>query len=326
LSDRIIPAGEPAVWTPNPLLSGKRQTQTPHFLRTQWDEATARSFGPWRVAEPVEPTSTQTVTALQAEPQEAELPEAEDTASAAAAQENPAPPAEPQNAWSDAAIAALREQAFLLGVQEGQRQAQEQWEAEKQKEGEILRHLGIELRSLQQDPQRFFEPLKRLSLHIAEQWVRGELQVSGRAVEQMVRQCLEQLEPAGQKVHVELNPADLARLKALGDEATHNMELQADAQLREGSVRVRVNESVVQDLIEHRLEAMARKLLKDPESWLQQSALLHPEKFTDVDEQETLRKWTRRTIEVEDAPARTAHTDEAPRTDNGSQEPPAEDL
>ncbi len=304
MSDQHPSTGERPAWSPDPLLSGRGRGQTPNFLRTQWDEATARSFGPWRVAEPVEPTSAQTATALLPESAALTAPEAEDPGTLT--EHAPEPPPEPQNAWSDAAIAALREQAHEQGVQEGIRQAREQWEAERHKEKELLRHLGIELRSLQQDPQRFFEPLKRLSLHIAEQWVRGELQVSGRVVEQLVRQCLEQLEPAGHTVHVELHPDDLERLKALGDEVNAHLQLQADPQLRPGSVRVRVNETIVQDLIEHRLEAMARKLLKEPDAWLRQSGLMHPEKITPVDDQEALRQWTRRTAEVEDATVKHA--------------------
>ena len=41
-------------WSSDPLLS--KSPQTPHFLRTQWDEASAQSFGPWRVAPKAEPT------------------------------------------------------------------------------------------------------------------------------------------------------------------------------------------------------------------------------------------------------------------------------
>lgn len=318
MSDPTLPAEQPAVWTANPLLSGKGKVQTPHFLRTQWDEATARSFGPWRVAEAVEPTNAQTLTALASEPAETVDAPVDVVDTDVLAQEAETPQA--QNTLSDATLLALREQAFQegleQGIEEGMRQAREQWEAERHKESEVLRHLGIELRGLQQDPQRFFEPLKRLSLHIAEQWVRGELQVSGRVVDQLVRQCLQQLEPAGQKVHVELNPADMARLQALGQEACADLELHADAQLREGSVRVRINESVVQDLIEHRLEPMARKLLKEPDAWLQQSTLLHPEKITAVDDQEAMRKWTRRTQEIEDVDAKPPEAEpQAPAPD-----------
>ena len=325
MSDPTLPQAQPATWTPNPLLSGRGRGQTPNFLRTQWDEATARSFGPWRVADPVEPTHAQTLTALP--PETPAAPDLPAEATPADVPEDTPVVTEPQNSLSDAAIQALREQAFQEGIQhglqEGLRQAKAQWEAERLKEKEVVRHLGIELHSLQQDPQRFFEPLKRLSLHIAEQWVRGELQVSGRVIDQLIRQCLQQLEPAGQKVHVDLHPADLERLQALGEEAHAQLQLQADSQLREGSVRVRVNESVVQDLIEHRLETMARKLLKEPDAWLQQSRLLHPEKIQEVDEQEALRKWTRRTQEVEDIAHRAAAPEHDHEPTASAAQPPA---
>lgn len=300
-------------WNPDPLLSARGKV--PHFLRTQWDEATARSFGPWRVAAPVDPTDAQTVTALPPELPDHTVQTAEQADAPAV---DSLPSAEPPNTWSDSAMAAMREQARQQGIAEGLQQAREEWEAERHKEKEVLRHLGIELRSLQQDPQRFFEPLKRLALHIAEQWVRGELQVSGRVVEQLVRQCLAELDPNGQKVQVELSPDDLQRLKALGEEACAGLELQADPQLRDGSVRVRINESVVQDLIEHRLEAMARQLLKEPDAWLQQSALLHPSQAVPVDESDSLRQWPRRTVDVEDATPKSA----APQ----DQRPPSEDA
>ena len=300
-------------WNADPLLSAPGKV--PHFLRTQWDEATARSFGPWRVAGPVDPADAQTVSALQPDAPEVPVHAQEREPHAPDA----LPAAEPSgNTLSDSAVAALREQARQQGIQEGLQQAREQWEAERQKEKEVLRHLGIELRSLQQDPQRFFEPLKRLALHIAEQWVRGELQVSGQVIEQLVRQCLSELDANGQKVLVELSPDDLERFKKLGEEAWADLELHADPQLRDGSVRVRINESVVQDLIEHRLEAMARQLLKQPDAWLQQSALLHPSKAVPVEEPDSMRQWTRQTVDVEDATPKSA----APQ----NQQPPSEDA
>ena len=298
MSDLHTPPARPPVWSPDPLLASR--AQVPHFLRTKWDEGTARSFGPWRVTAPPEPTSGQSAQALAQDPLVSEetthvVPLAEETPAAS----EPAPD-DNASAWSESAIAALKQEAWNQGLQQGLQQAREEQEQARHKEGEILRHLGIELRSLQQDPQRFFEPLKRLALHIAEQWVRGELQVSGRAIEQLVRQCLDQLDPAGEKVHVDLNPADLERLQALGEQATADLLLQADAQLREGSVRVRLNESVVQDLIEHRVETMARKLLQQPDAWLQHSALLHPDKASPV-EAPAMRSWTREAPEVLDA-------------------------
>lgn len=300
MSEPIRPA--PAAWRSDPLLSGR--AQVPQFLRTQWDEAHARQFGPWRVAAALDPASGQSVGAFtpqapstDPEPVPAPLPTSEPTEDAMTTEPSAG------SAWSDQAIAALKEDAWAQGLAQGLQQARQEHEAARQKEGEILRHLGIELRSLQQSPQRFFEPLKRLALHIAEQWVRGELHLSGQVVDQLIRQCLEQLDPAGEKVHVDLHPADLQRLQALGESATADLELHADAQLREGSVRVRVNDSVVQDLIEHRLETMARKLLQSPEAWLQHSALLHPDRATPLPDSPSRRPWAQTRTEVQDVNA-----------------------
>ena len=110
----------------------------------------------------------------------------------------------------------------------------------------------------------------------------------------------------------------MQRLKALGEDACADLELHADPQLRDGSVRVRINESVVQDLIEHRLEAMARQLLQEPDAWLQQSALLHPSQAVPLDDTDSLRQWPRRTVDVEDALPKPAPQQDEP--------PPAEDA
>lgn len=315
MSEARTPRESAPVWNPDPLLASR--AQVPHFLRTQWDEATARSFGPWRVAAPVDPAAAQTVTAFATEASENNAVATTPPMAEPEAAQAESPTAPTGSAWSEAAIAALKQEAFQQGLEQGLQRAREEHEAARHKEGEVLRHLGIELRSLQQDPQRFFEPLKRLALHIAEQWVRGELQISGQAIDQLIRQCLEQLDPAGEKVHVELNPADLERLQKLGKEATADLLLQADPQLREGSVRVRLNESAVQDLIEHRLEVMARKLLQKPESWLQHSTLLHPDKVAPM-EAPPSRNWSRSTMEVHDAQVK-----EVPLSDEGAADPGA---
>ncbi len=234
---------KPAPWSPNPLLNSK--AEAPRFLRTQWDEATARSFGPWRVADKAEPTEGLLTEAAETDANEAttEVP-----ANATAAQEA-APTAEPESPWTEAALAQLRDEAYQRGLLEGQALVRSEFENERSKERELMRHLGIELRSISQDPQRFFEPLKRLSLHLAEQLVRAELQLSGQAIHNLIQQCIQQLDHAVEPVHVSVNPEDLQRLTAMGESVTKHMQLEADALLRPGSVRVRVQDSVVQDLI-----------------------------------------------------------------------------
>lgn len=298
----------PQAWQADPLLSVR--PQSPHFVRTHWDQKSAQSFGPWRLAEMAEPTDS-----LQSPPPDL-IRVGSQTPSPTTAREDSAQLPETGNAdtasASPAELEAVRSEAFAQGLAQGLAQGQEEGrtaalaelQAERQREGELLRHLGIELRSLGQDPERFFEPLRRLALHLAEQLVRGELQISGKAIERLVQQCLQQIEHPQSAVEVQLHPEDLERLQALGPAAIEGLQLQADANLRPGSVRVRVQDTVVQDLIEHRLEPLVRRLLAEPDAWLQRSALVGKLAAEALPEDAPRRQWSQQVVDVQDADPR----------------------
>jgi flagellar biosynthesis/type III secretory pathway protein FliH len=211
-----------------------------------------------------------------------------------------------------AALAAAREQAYAqghaegtaAGVQEGQSLGHAQGLAEGVSQGveqanaqaadalahalaaqkteltevlqeqlALLGQVHDKLRAFSNDPQALFEPVKRLALHISEQLVLAELTISGQAIERLVQRCLDEIDLHGQSaVTVELNPQDKARLDDLGAEVIKQMQLQAVPGLHPGSVRLVVNDSQIEDLIEHRLQAMANRLLNQPELWREQSA------------------------------------------------------
>jgi flagellar biosynthesis/type III secretory pathway protein FliH len=290
---------KPAPWSPNPLLNSK--AEAPRFLRTQWDEASARSFGPWRVAEKAEPTEGLMTEAAVLAASEAASEAQDDVASSEAL----AAVAVSESPWTEAALEQLRDEAYQKGLLDGQAQVRADFETERSKERELMRHLGIELRSISQDPQRFFEPLKRLSLHLAEQLVRAELQLSGQAIHNLIQQCIQQLDHVVEPVHVSVNPEDLQRLSAMGESVTKHMQLEADAQLRPGSVRVRAQDSVVQDLIETRLEPLARRLLAQPEQWMQQSSLVK-DRAEALPADAPVRDWHRQVVDVEDTEIKPA--------------------
>jgi flagellar biosynthesis/type III secretory pathway protein FliH len=303
----------PPVWSGNSLLNSP--VQVPHFLRTSWDEASAPSFGPWRLADNFEPTEVSTTewpgmdTLLYVTDQETDntvdlAPDDEEGHKQAdeadgVTSEAIAPTAQAPSPWTEAALEALRDEAYQHGLREGQAKEREERAAERSKERDLLAHLGLELRSLSQDPQRFFEPLKRLSLHLAEQLVRAELQISGQAVHNLVQACIQQLDHAVEPVQVSLNPEDLLRLKQLGKSVTDHMQLEADPLLRPGSVRVRVQDSLVQDLIENRLEPLARRLLAQPDAWMQQSSLVK-DRAEALPAETPSRDWSRQVLDLED--------------------------
>lgn len=140
----------------------------------------------------------------------------------------------------------------------------------------LMQDIQTAIDSLKQDPQDLHEPLKRLALHLAEQLTLTELSLSSQSIEALVTRCIETLD-IGQSspIVVELNPSDMAILQSRTQdtgEESHSWRLQADTTLLPGSVRVRANDAVVTDLVEHRLESLAQSLLRSANSWQTQSA------------------------------------------------------
>jgi len=268
-----LAAGPSAQWVPSPLLL--TPAQTPRFLRAPWDAAKADAFGPWRVTAAVDPA----LPLEQDTPLALDAPQAPDAVPEPQAQD--APPAVPVGP-SPEQVQAIEAAAHARGVEEGRAQVHADFEADRAREAELVRHLVLELRALKEDGGRFFEPLRRLALAIAEQLVRGELRASGDAIEQIVRQSLATLDESSPDVVVELQPEDLAALEALKPAFLEGLKLQPERSLHRGSVRLRLDDTVVEDLIEHRLEAIAQRLLAQPPASMAGSALLRESFATDV--------------------------------------------
>lgn len=191
---------------------------------------------------------------------------------------------------TEEALAQGIEQGKAEGLAEGLEQGQERGKAEGLAEGEakvraelvdemaaqrvVFENVSNELGALMADPKKFFEPLKRLALHIAEQVVVGELQTSSQGMERLVQRCLDELDhPVHGAVVLELNPEDKARLQEHGGDFIKGMRLEAVPEMQMGSVRVFANDTVVEDLVEHRLEGLAKALLVDVEAWREKSPL-----------------------------------------------------
>ena len=198
-------------------------------------------------------------------------------------------------ALTEEALEAERKTAYAEGLAEGQRQVRQEWNDEKQKTRtsteSIMTELDAAVRLLIDTPERLYEPLKRLALHLAEQLVLAELTVSPQAIERLVRRSVDELAAQRQTpIKVELNPADLAVLQApptagMGQSASNGegdsdkpaarqwpWHLQANDELLPGSVRASASDAVVSDLIENRLEVLARGLLLDSSRGMAQSA------------------------------------------------------
>jgi flagellar biosynthesis/type III secretory pathway protein FliH len=208
------------------------------------------------------------------------------------------------------------EQGRNQGREEAQAQAQEELQAALEKAeadkaqalqalrdeltGEIdpvkrqLNKATEQIESLIAQPDKLYEHVKRLSLHLAEQLVLGELNLSSAAIERLIQRSLDELDLHGNHVvTVELNPQDKARLQERAGELSHGLSLQAVSSMQPGSVRVMINDTMVEDLVGNRLDALARSLLVQPEAWREQSPFFR-------------QPLAQRDTEVQDAPARVA--------------------
>ncbi len=153
------------------------------------------------------------------------------------------------------------EEGIAQGIEQGERQAREAMEQEVATQCEVLSQVSEGLHDLLQDPQRFFNPLKRLALNMAQHIAKHELSISPQAIDALVQSCLNELDhPIKGAVVVELNPQDKKLLETLTTASLQGVHLEAVPQLASGSVRVIANDMVVEDLIENRLEALTRSL------------------------------------------------------------------
>jgi flagellar biosynthesis/type III secretory pathway protein FliH len=193
------------------------------------------------------------------------------------------------------ALEKIKQEAYERGLVDGQQmqQATQQAQTEQDqsesltaladKANQILANIEQGVVALQEKPAAYNEPLKRLALHLAEQLTLCELSLASTSIQTLIDRCIETLDvQSAASVVVELNPTDLALLqnhKAVPGEQTNSWRMVADTHLLPGSVRVRADDAVVSDLIEHRLETLAQALLETPKAWQAQTAF-HPERLS----------------------------------------------
>ncbi len=168
----------------------------------------------------------------------------------------------------------LREQ-FALELNQALDSQKTELLAQLEKDKKMLQEIGSKIQNLSENAHQMFEPLKRLSVHIAEQLVLGELNLSGQSIVRLVQRCLDELENHGKSmITVELHPQDKARLEEMGEDVIQGIHVIASSQLQSGSVRVIANETQIEDLIQNRLQTMAERLLGQPEVWREKSTLM----------------------------------------------------
>ena len=156
------------------------------------------------------------------------------------------------------ALDQAKREAYDEGYSKGRNVAEQEYKKSK----EQLDALITSIRAAQQDMTAFYQPMKKLSLHLAQQLVRGELTLSSSAIERLTKGALDDLEYQGEgPIMVYLHPADRDHF---GDELYEDftsLELRVDRSLSQGSVKISVDDTAIEDLIEQRLDKLSQQVL-----------------------------------------------------------------
>ncbi len=157
------------------------------------------------------------------------------------------------------------DEGFAAGAEQGRGESVSKREKQQEKaHREQIDRMEKVVEALQQlsyNADALFEPMKKLAVHLAEQLVRGELQQSPQAISRLVDNALRELNASGDKaVIVHLNPEDLEAYKPTVASFADSIVLRPDAQLERGSVRASLDGSVVEDLMQRRIEGTKKSL------------------------------------------------------------------
>ena len=173
----------------------------------------------------------------------------------------------------DAEISRAKAQAFAEGQAQGQQEAKQMLEMEGESAGaqrsielrDMLGELISDAQSHLIAHQDLFDPLKTLALALAEQIARTELSLSDASLSAFIERSLMEIDPlqVGELViHVSndwyerLQQPELARVIA-------DYTLRRDDSLQPGSVRLAIQDTSIDDLIEHRLAELGQQILSN---------------------------------------------------------------
>jgi len=159
----------------------------------------------------------------------------------------------------EASIASLKSD-HETECQQIREQTKADAEAKVDKTVQQYRELTHKIRTASTRVSEFFEPVSRLSVHIAEQLVRGELTVGPVAITRLVQGCLDAIEERVSKKEpiLKMHPADLQMFLNGFDGKPTGVSLVADDRLARGDVSLQMDHSVIDDLLSNRLEEIAQ--------------------------------------------------------------------
>jgi flagellar biosynthesis/type III secretory pathway protein FliH len=166
----------------------------------------------------------------------------------------------------EAARAEIREsvwaEAHQAGIERGSAETRAALEAELADEREALAQLIRSIKDAATDPIALYAPVRKLATHLAIELVRGELSQSSDAIGRLIETCLAEIDRTpGDHLTLSLHPDDLERWVRRPAIALDRVELRSDPSIGPGSVRLSAGDTVIEDMLEHRLSVLATRVL-----------------------------------------------------------------
>lgn len=157
-------------------------------------------------------------------------------------------------------LETAKTQAFEDGRRIGYAEAEQEFSQAK----DVFTKLCDEIHDAHKDVASFFMPLKQLSLSIAEAVVRGELESSSKVIERLVTDMMKNIEQQGEMpVLLSLNEEDLLLIDGHLKQEYPKLTVKQDPGLSRGSVRLAFENSVIEDLMEGRLNQISAILTSE---------------------------------------------------------------
>ena len=185
---------------------------------------------------------------------------------------------------------AAKTQAFAEGQAQGQAEARQSMRVEAE---EMSAELNIKLRdefseflaAVEEnlvDGQNLFDPLKRLALTLAEQIARAELTHNDESIRRFIERSIAEIEPSQlTKLVLHVSTAWHERLQSEPlQTVVQNYEVRVDDKLSVGSIRLTIQDTTIEDLIERRIGQLSEQLFT-PSPISEDQQLLFPEEGDD---------------------------------------------
>jgi flagellar biosynthesis/type III secretory pathway protein FliH len=176
-----------------------------------------------------------------------------------------------QQTEKEAEIERAKAQAFAEGQAQGQQEAKQMLEIEGANAGaqraielsDMLGELMSDARRHLIQHQDLFDPLKRLALSLAEHIARRELTLSDESLSAFIEGAIAEINPLHLNelvIHVSQDWFERLQQPELA-EIFNEYTLRRDDGLQPGSVRLAVEDSSIDDFIEHRVSQLSEQLL-----------------------------------------------------------------